>query len=95
MPLSRILPASAVACAFCVMLIFLFPAATGPFPVVHGPATTSRAKHAADLILLCILLCGLAIAGRAAIPSGAAPLVAAASDRTSSACPSSLPVLRC
>jgi hypothetical protein len=95
MSLSRILLASAIACAFCVLLIFLFPANTGPFPVVHGPATALRAKHAADLILLWILLCGLTLAGHTAIPSSVASWLAAASDCTPSAYARSLSVLRC
>jgi hypothetical protein len=32
--------------AICVVSIFLFPATQGPYPVVHGPATTLRAARA-------------------------------------------------
>lgn len=27
----------------CVLILFLFPASTGPYPAVHGPATALRA----------------------------------------------------
>lgn len=39
---------------FCIALIFLFPASTGPFSVVHGPATTLKAVHS-DVLLQLVL----------------------------------------
>jgi hypothetical protein len=35
-------------------LIFFLPSGSGPFSVVHGPATALRGKRAADLVLLSI-----------------------------------------
>lgn len=95
MSLSRIVLASAITCAFCVLLIFLNPASTGPFPVVHGPATALRAKHAADLILLWLLCCGLSFAGRALIRSRVSSLLAIRVAPSSDAVPAPLSVLRC
>jgi hypothetical protein len=35
---------------------------TAPFPAVHGPATSLRAKQAVDLIFLCIAFSAVAVA---------------------------------
>jgi hypothetical protein len=37
----------AVLAVICTAAVFLFPAATGPFTAVHGPATALRAWHMA------------------------------------------------
>jgi len=37
----------AVLAVLCILMIFLFPAAQGPYPVVHGPATALQAARAA------------------------------------------------
>ena len=51
---------------FSVMLIFLFPVESGPFPATHGPATALHAKRNALLVTLAILVAGLvALACRA------------------------------
>ena len=62
MSFPQIVWAFAVGCAICVFLLFLFPASSGPFQAVHGPATALRAKQAADLIFLRIAFCGLLVA---------------------------------
>ncbi len=51
-----------VAVALCVFLIFLLPARSGPFSVVHGPVTARRCKKVADMILLAMSL--VLLAGR-------------------------------
>jgi hypothetical protein len=36
--------------AVCVLGLFLFPAAAGPYPAVHGPATTLQAVRSCTQI---------------------------------------------
>jgi hypothetical protein len=52
----------AVLAALCILAIFLFPAVSGPYPIVHGPATALRAMRAWLLWLvgLAPVLLGLA-----------------------------------
>jgi len=38
----------------CVLTVFLFPAAEGPYSVVHGPATALQAARAAAGVRLAI-----------------------------------------
>lgn len=49
----------AVVVLICVMLMFLFPAGNGPFPAKYGPATPLRAKRAALLINISILVAAI------------------------------------
>jgi hypothetical protein len=46
----------------CTLAIFLFPAVSGPYPIVHGPVTALRAMRAWLLLLigLTLTLAGLA-----------------------------------
>jgi len=39
--------ALAVLAAFCVLVVFLFPALQGPYPAVHGPVTALLSLRAA------------------------------------------------
>ena len=43
----------------CVMSIFLFPVGSGPFSATHGPATAFRAKRAALLLSLTLLVAAI------------------------------------
>jgi hypothetical protein len=47
MPFGRIGRGIAVAAAFCVLIIFLFPSMQGPYSVVHGPVTALQAARSA------------------------------------------------
>jgi hypothetical protein len=38
------------------LAIFFFPAVTGPYPIVHGPATALRAMRAWLLLMLALTL---------------------------------------
>ena len=40
----------------CTLAIFLFPAVSGPYPIVHGPATALRAMRAWLLLLIALTL---------------------------------------
>jgi len=73
----RLVAVAAVACALCVVLIFLYPLATGPFPVVRGPATANRARQAADLIFAWILACSWFIIAHISDLPGVSPLILA------------------
>jgi hypothetical protein len=46
----------------CTLAIFLFPGASGPYPIVHGPVTALRAMRAWLVLLigLTLTLVGLA-----------------------------------
>jgi len=59
--------------AICVVSIFLFPATQGPYPAVHGPATTLRAARAFTQIEIGITgalsaVCFRTLAARSASP---------------------------
>jgi hypothetical protein len=58
-PLS--LRTSASLLVICVLLLALFPAATGSFSAVHGPVTAMRAARAGHLIHAGIALCASAL----------------------------------
>jgi hypothetical protein len=47
----------------CVLLLALFPAATGSFSAVHGPVTAMRASRAAQIIHCGIASCAYALMG--------------------------------
>jgi hypothetical protein len=40
----------------CTLAVFLFPAVSGPYPIVHGPATALRALRAWLLLLIALTL---------------------------------------
>jgi len=40
----------------CTLAIFLFPAVSGPYPIVHGPVTALRALRAWLLLLIALTL---------------------------------------
>jgi hypothetical protein len=44
--------ALAVLAAFCVLLVFFFPALQGPYPAVHGPVTALLSLRAAARLRL-------------------------------------------
>jgi hypothetical protein len=45
----------------CTLAIFLFPAVSGPYPIVHGPATALRAMRAWLLLLIALTLALVAL----------------------------------
>lgn len=49
----------AVLAVFCVLMIFFFPAAQGPYCVVHGPVTALLSVRAAISLQLRIVRAGL------------------------------------
>jgi len=49
----------------CTLGIFLFPAASGPYPSVHGPASALRALRAWMLLLAVLSLTFANVAGMA------------------------------
>lgn len=49
----------AVLAVFCVLMIFFFPAAQGPYCVVHGPVTALLSVRAAIRLQLRIVRAGL------------------------------------
>ena len=48
--------------AVAVLLLFLFPLVTGPFPATHGPATIFRLKWAVLMLLLSMVIAAFRIA---------------------------------
>jgi len=52
----------ALVAMICTLAVFLFPAVSGPYPTVHGPATALRAMRAWFLLLIALTsaLVGLA-----------------------------------
>lgn len=46
--------------ALCVLGIFFFPAARGPYSAVHGPTTALESVQACGRIFLAIVLCAFA-----------------------------------
>jgi len=57
----RLKPGLSVVVLVCTLGIFLFPAAAGPYSVVHGPVTTLRALQAAVAVFWSIALAGLSL----------------------------------
>jgi hypothetical protein len=51
--------ALAVLAAFCVLVVFFFPALQGPYPAVHGPVTALLSLRAAARLRLGIVRDGL------------------------------------
>lgn len=47
----------------CILGIFLFPAASGPYAAVHGPVTALRAVRAAARLRWAMALAALGMAG--------------------------------
>ena len=46
--------------ALCVLGIFFFPAASGPYSAVHGPTTALESVQACGRVFLVIVLCAFA-----------------------------------
>lgn len=59
-----LLKASSLLVIVFVLLMFLFPGASGPYSVSHGPATAMRASRAAKRIFRTMTLCGCALLAR-------------------------------
>lgn len=53
--------ALAVLAILCTLAILLFPGASGPYPVTHGPVTSLRLIQAGFLLWLSIALAGLSL----------------------------------
>jgi hypothetical protein len=51
--------ALAVLAAFCVLVVFFFPALQGPYPAVHGPVTALLSLRAAARLRLGIMTKGM------------------------------------
>ena len=51
----------AVLAIFCTLLILVFPVATGPYPVTHGPVTSVEAMQSGLLLWFSIAIAGLAL----------------------------------
>lgn len=49
----------ALVTVFCVLAIFFFPAATGPYSAIHGPVTALLAVRAAARVHVTIMRAGL------------------------------------
>jgi hypothetical protein len=77
----------------CTLGIFLFPAASGPYPSVHGPVCALRAMRAWMLLLAALTLAFAGIAARAEGRSWIVLLFLLASSRLRAQPQSS--VLRC
>jgi len=56
----RVVYEFALVALLLILAIFFFPAVSGPYPVVHGPATALRALQAWRLLLF---LLGLSLLG--------------------------------
>jgi len=50
--------ASSLLVVLFVLLLFLFPVASGPYSALHGPATAMRAVRAARCLFWLIATCG-------------------------------------
>lgn len=59
MPGDRIEGLLAVLAVFCVLMIFFFPSAQGPYCVVHGPVTALLSVRAAASLQVRIVRAGL------------------------------------
>jgi hypothetical protein len=57
----RLKPGLSAVMLLCTLCIFLFPAAAGPYSVVHGPVTALRALQAAVAALWSIAFAGLSL----------------------------------
>jgi hypothetical protein len=78
----------------CVMVMFLFPVGSGPFSATHGPATAFRAKRAAVLSRLELLLAAILIVACGSILS-LGQVALAALPGSNAARTSTLPALIC
>ncbi|HXZ40163.1 MAG TPA: hypothetical protein VEG68_05440 [Terriglobales bacterium] len=58
----------------CTLAIFLFPAVSGPYPIVHGPVTALRAMRAWLLLLIALTLPLFGLARLSTIQLGVAAL---------------------
>jgi hypothetical protein len=81
----------ALVAVICTLAIFLFPSASGPYPIVHGPVTALRAMRARVLLLISLAVTLLGLANVALWALGAE--FGTASDRVSTLHQSS--ILRC
>ena len=59
MPAFRTGSPLALVTVFCVLAIFFFPAASGPYSAIHGPVTALLAVRAAARVRLSIVRAGL------------------------------------
>jgi len=48
---------------FCTLLLLMCPAASGPYPATHGPATALRAMRLAAIVMFGMLLAATSLAG--------------------------------
>jgi hypothetical protein len=55
----RIASGLAVLAVVCVLAVFFFPAAQGPYSVVHGPVTVMHAARAAAGVRMAVARAGL------------------------------------
>lgn len=55
----RIATGVAVLAVVCVLAVFFFPAAQGPYSVVHGPVTVMHAARAAAGVRMAVARAGL------------------------------------
>jgi hypothetical protein len=62
----------ALVAMLCTLAIFLFPAVSGPYPIVHGPVTALRAMRAWLLLLISLTLALVGLARRVATRLGQA-----------------------
>ncbi len=52
----------ALVAVICTLAIFLFPSASGPYCIVHGPVTALRAMRARVLLLISLAVTMLGLA---------------------------------
>jgi len=62
----------ALVAVICTLAIFLFPSASGPYCIVHGPVTALRAMRARVLLLISLAVTLLGLASVALLRLGAA-----------------------
>jgi len=63
----------AVVAVICTLAIFLFPSASGPYCIVHGPVTALRAMRARVLLLISLAVTLLGLASLALFGRGTCP----------------------
>ncbi|MFZ0808192.1 MAG: hypothetical protein WAN03_18515 [Candidatus Sulfotelmatobacter sp.] len=63
MPSGRVGSELAVLALLCVISIFLFPVAQGPYTAIHGPVTALQSFRSAVRLKLALVTAGLASAG--------------------------------
>ncbi len=73
MTLSRSGHELVVVTIICVLGIFLFPAAAGPYPVVHGPVSALQAMQRAAKLRFAIALAALTVSAPALLNLRSAP----------------------